>query len=68
MISVSDKEEEEMLAQYDAIEYTSLRKPKTKRSNLLASATSETLKIVNEKTKKNRSLSNITYGRLYGEE
>lgn len=45
-----------------------LRKPKTQRSNLLYNASQEDLKLVNNLSKKNRGLSNLTYKRVFGED
>ncbi|WP_335871946.1 hypothetical protein [Bacillus sp. 2205SS5-2] len=43
------------------------RKPKNKRTNLLSTATPSDLKTLNEKTKKNRGISNLTYKKVFGE-
>lgn len=65
-----DKEEKKaMLPQVDKPPMNSVSgKSKNKRTNLLSSATEETLKTVNEMTKKQRGLSNLTYKQLYREE
>jgi hypothetical protein len=65
-----DEEEKDMLAQVenDVTNNSHLRKPKNKRTNLLSSTTPDQLRIINEKTKKNRGLSNLTYHRVFGEE
>ncbi|WP_161568341.1 hypothetical protein [Anaerobacillus alkaliphilus] len=44
-----------------------LRKAKRERSKLLSTATPERLAIINEKSKKNGGLSNLTYERVFGE-
>lgn len=64
-----NKEEKDMLAHVDEISIDKvLRKPKNKRTNLLSSATEKTFNTMNELTKKNRGLSNLTYKKLYREE
>ncbi len=65
-----DEEEKDMLAQVEenATNNSALRKPKNKRTNLLSFTTPDQFKIINEKTKKNRGLSNLTYKRVFGEE
>jgi penicillin-binding protein-related factor A (putative recombinase) len=41
---------------------------KGKRSNLFSSTTPERLEMINDKSKKNGGLSNLTYGRVFGED
>ncbi len=63
------KGDEDMLAHADKISsQNALRKPKIKRTNLLSSSTDETFKTMNEISKKQRGLSNLTYKKLFGEE
>jgi len=45
-----------------------LRKAKREKSNLFASTNTARLTVINEKSKKNGGLSNLTYGRVYGED
>lgn len=62
------EEEKDMLAQVEKGCTNYLRKPKNKRTNLLSSTSPEQLRTINEKTKKNRGLSNLTYERVFWEE
>lgn len=57
------KEDDDMLAE---IKKTSSRRPNRKR--LFSYTTPERLEMINEKSKKNGGLSNLTYGRVYGKE
>lgn len=64
-----DKEEKDMLAHVDERPMNNvLRRPKNKRTNLLSSATDETFKTLNEITKKQRGLSNLTLKKMRREE
>jgi hypothetical protein len=62
------KGDEDMLARVHEASASALRKPRRKRTSLLSSATDETFKEMNELTKRNRGLSNLTYKDLDREE
>lgn len=69
MCMCKNEEEKEMLAQIENVDVkNTLRKPKRKRTNLLSSATDDTFKIMNEISKKNRGISNLTHKNVYGGE
>ena len=61
-----NEEEKDMLAA--PAESLSLRKPKHARTNLLSKAGVKDIKVLNEKSKSSRGLSNLTYKRLFGED
>lgn len=64
-----DKEDgEDMAMPEQVLNQKYLRTPKRKKSNLFSSTTPDRLRIINEKSKKNGGLSNLTYGRIFGEE
>lgn len=67
--SNNDKGDDDMLARVDEFpENVISRKQKREKTNLLASAQEETFKTMNELTKRNRGLSNLTYKDLRREE
>jgi len=63
-----DKGEKGMAMPQEQVLKKPLRKAKREKSNLFASTNTARLTVINEKSKKNGGLSNLTYGRVYGED